>query len=80
MAVVEHGGYTAAAKVMGCDQSNVSRWVDGLERWLHKPLFDGSFPLELSPDGKAFLEPARRTIEILYASRAVISGSGKDGR
>jgi DNA-binding transcriptional LysR family regulator len=78
VAVVDHGGYTAAAKVMGSNQSTVTRWVDGLERWLRKPLFISEFSSELSPHGVFFLEPARKTIELLNASRAVISGGKED--
>ena len=77
VAVVDHEGFTAAAEHLGYSQSNVSRHVDNLEKWLHKALFKSGASVELSPDGEDFVVTARQIIELLNASRAAIGENSK---
>ncbi|WP_408641945.1 LysR family transcriptional regulator [Sphingomonas radiodurans] len=69
VAVAERRTYTAAGKALGSDQSQVTRRVQALERWLGSPLFDGSSPATLSPFGEEFLITAKEVLARLRDSR-----------
>ena len=63
LAVVEHGGYTRAARALGLAQSTVSESVLALERILGTPVLDrAKRPAVLTPAGKALLPFARRIV------------------
>jgi DNA-binding transcriptional LysR family regulator len=63
LAVVDHGGFTAAARAMHVAQPSLSQAVRQLERELGAPLFRRSGrSVELTDAGAAFLGPARRMV------------------
>lgn len=65
LAVVEHGGYTRAARALGLAQSTVSESVLALERVLGTPVLDrGKRPAVLTPAGRAILPFARRMLSL----------------
>ena len=73
LAVVEAGHFTKAAQALGVSQSNLSAQVKELERDLGTPLFDRiGRAVRLSEAGKAFLEPAARTLRGAEAGREAI--------
>lgn len=60
VAVVEHGGYSAAARKLGVAAPSVHRLVKALERELALPLLDrAATPLRPTPDAEAYVERAR---------------------
>lgn len=65
LAVVEHGGYTRAARALGLAQSTVSESVLALERVLGTAVLDrGKRPAVLTPAGRAVLPFARRMLAL----------------
>lgn len=65
LAVVEHGGYTRAARALGLAQSTVSESVLALERILGTAVLDrAKRPAVLTPTGKALLPFARRMLAL----------------
>lgn len=65
LAVVEHGGYTRAARALGVAQSTVSEAVLALERALGTPVLDrGRRPAAPTPAGDALLPYARRMVAL----------------
>lgn len=65
LAVVEHGGYTRAARSLETAQSTVSEAVLALERALGTPVLDrGRRPAALTPAGEALLPYARRMLAL----------------
>lgn len=69
LAVIEHESFSAAAKVLGCNQSTVSRNVEHLELWLGADLFDFTLPLQLSDHGVMFKDVAVKMIDMLESCR-----------
>jgi len=60
VAVVEHGGFSAAARKLGVAAPSVHRLVRALEAELDVPLLDrGSSPIRPTPDAMAYVERAR---------------------
>ena len=74
LTVVETGGFSAAARKLGCTQPAVSAQIASLEASLGVQLFDRGRDLTLSPAGESFLSYARR-IQDAYdlANRAFLS-------
>ena len=69
-AVADFGSFTAAAKRLHVSQSAISEQILDLEREIGGPLFDRSGrKVQLTPEGRVFLEEARRTLQA--ADRAV---------
>lgn len=65
LAVVEHGGYTRAARALETAQSTVSEAVLALERALGTPVLDrGRRPPAPTPAGEALLPYARRMLAL----------------
>ena len=63
VAVVEHGGYSAAARKLGVAAPSVHRLVKALERELRLPLLDrAASPLRPTPDAEAYVERARQLL------------------
>lgn len=69
IAVVEEGGYTAAAKALGVDQSTVSRYLTNLEKWAQVPLLTMDVPPDLTAQGEQFLPVAREVVTMLRETR-----------
>lgn len=78
VAVVEHGGFTAAARAVHVAQPAVSLAVKELEQELGAELLVRSRAgVELTPAGEALLEPARqvlRDVEVAAAGVAAVTG------
>ncbi len=62
--------HTQAGKNLGWSQSNVSRYIGNLERWLGKPLFTGYVPPVITPHGEAFLPIAEQVVATLHGFRS----------
>lgn len=66
LAVVDYGGFSAAAESTYRTQPRISAHIAGLERHLGATLFDRrERPVRLTEAGIAFLEPARRVLSAL---------------
>lgn len=66
LAVVDYGGFSAAADSTYRTQPRISAHIAGLERHLGAVLFDRrDRPVRLTEAGVAFLEPARRVLHAL---------------
>ena len=64
---------TAAAEDMGITQGALTKHIQKLEGWLHMCLIvDGSSPVELLPDGKAFLPVAQEVLRLLSDARRTL--------
>ena len=64
VAAGERGGFTAAAAALGVTQSAISREIRQIEQRLGRPLFRRSpRGVELTPEGKQFLESARAGLQ-----------------
>ncbi len=72
LAVVDHGGFTAAARATHTVQSNISTHVARLERELNATLVDRSSG-KPTPEGEAVLARARRIQSELAALEADVS-------
>lgn len=67
-AVVEHGGFAAAARRLGVATASVHRLVTALERDLGLPLLDRSAtPMRPTPDAARYVERASRLVAELSA-------------
>jgi DNA-binding transcriptional LysR family regulator len=74
VAVVDHGGFAAAAEGIFRAQSRVSAHVSALERELGVQLFDRrARPVVLTPSGAAFLSYARATLTQLELGRNAVA-------
>jgi len=72
--VVDHGGFSRAAKALHVTQPSLSQGVRALEAELGVPLFHRSTRgVTLSSAGEAFLEPARQLLRDLQTLRASVS-------
>lgn len=60
LAVVDEGGFTAAARRLGLSQPAVSAQISSLESSLGFQLFLRGRSLALTPEGESFLPYARR--------------------
>ena len=73
LAVAEAKHFTKAAQTLGISQSTLSAQVKELERDLGTPLFDRTGrAVRLSEAGKAFLEPAARSLREAEAGRDAV--------
>jgi len=71
LAVVEHGSFSAAARVLNRAQSAVTYVVQKLEEQVDTPLFDRTqYRPTLTDAGRALLPQARRIVEAVGAFRA----------
>ncbi len=74
VAVVDHGGFTAAAKATFVSQPALSLAVKELETDLGTPLFDRiGRRIQLTAAGTALLGPARQVLRDLETGRAAVS-------
>ncbi|HLI14518.1 MAG TPA: LysR substrate-binding domain-containing protein [Acidimicrobiales bacterium] len=83
LAVVDEGGFTAAAAALGMSQPAVSQAVRELERELSTELFHRlGRGVRLTPAGEALVAPARRALRDLAAGRAAVDEvvGGRAGR
>ena len=86
-AVIETGGVTEAAAMLGMTQSAVSRTISILEKRIGEPLFvSGRRPMQPTPlgeqlglQGKAILASSRKATEIIRSFRSGSSGHVKIG-
>lgn len=69
LAVRIEGSFSAAARVIGCDQSTVSRSISQLSGFLGGELFDGHTPPRLTALGRAFEPKAMDLIDWAIACR-----------
>lgn len=79
VAVVDHDGFTAAARALHLSQPGVSARIRRLERALGVTLFDRAVRrLTLTPAGHAFLPHARAVMDLLGLGwqQARVSGPG----
>ncbi|PZR09400.1 MAG: hypothetical protein DI536_22755 [Archangium gephyra] len=76
-AVVRHGGFSAAARVLGLPQSSVSQHVAALEQDIGTQLVDrSSRRLRLTEAGQSLAAHARTVLDALDASRAALQQLG----
>lgn len=74
VAVVDHGGFTAAAKATFVSQPALSLAVKDLEAELDVALFTRiGHRVRLTPAGAALLEPARRVLRDIETGRAAVA-------
>lgn len=74
LAVVDHGGFTAAAVQLYRSQGRVSSYIASLEAALSVQLLDrSSRPVRLTPLGEAFVPHARAMLHDLEAGRDAIA-------
>ena len=74
VAVVDHGGFTAASRAVFVSQPALSLAVKDLEAELGVELFTRiGHRVRLTPAGSALLEPARRVLRDLEVGRAAVS-------
>ncbi len=74
VAVVDHGGFTAAAKAVFVSQPAISLAVKELERELGTPLFlRVGRGVRLTPAGSALVGPARQALRDLETGRAAVA-------
>lgn len=69
VAVVDEGGFTAAADAVGITQPALSQSIAALERELGLPLFVRGRQVTLTSAGEAFLGPARQVLRAAAAVR-----------
>ena len=80
VAVVDSGGFTAAAKLLHRTQSTISLRIRTLEDRLETHMFlRNSRRLALSRDGENFLIHARRIIQVQNEAIAALNRSNSDG-
>ncbi|WP_239340446.1 LysR family transcriptional regulator [Frankia sp. CiP3] len=70
VAVVDDGGFSAAAKSLGISQAAVSHAVAALERTLGSPVLGRDGALVLTPFGQRILGPARMAVAAIGAIAA----------
>ena len=74
LAVVDHGGFTNAARAMQVAQPSLSQAVRTLEAELGVELFHRTTrSVRLSAAGEAFVEPARRAVRDAATARAAVA-------
>lgn len=74
VAVVDHGGFSAAARARHVAQSAVSQTIANLERRLDTPLFyRQDRRIDLTPEGEVLLQHARRLLEHAEAAELAVS-------
>ena len=74
VAVVDHGGFTAASRAVFVSQPALSSAVKDLEAELGVELFTRiGHRVTLTPAGSALLEPARRVLRDLETARAAVA-------
>lgn len=79
LAVVEHGGFSQAAKALFVSQPTVSRRVIRLERDLRVQLIRRTKSgIELTPRGAAFVVRSRRLLTMADEARSVMRGGRSD--
>lgn len=86
-AIIETGGVTEAAAMLGMTQSAVSRTISVLEKRIGEPLFvSGRRPMQPTPlgeqlgqQGKAILASSRKAMEIIRSFKSGSSGRVRIG-
>lgn len=74
VAVVDNGGFTAAAAALGMTQPSLSRRIMALERELDAPLFHRlGRDVALTPAGEALIEPARQALHDAETARVSVA-------
>lgn len=68
VATIEEGSFTAAGKVIGCDQSTVTKYVEQLGEWLETQLF-WSGTTQLTATGENFLPVAREVVRAMEEAK-----------
>lgn len=68
--VVKYQSYSEAGKVLGCNQSTVSRYLIQLQNWMRKKLVSGYAPTTLTRDGEEFFPKAVEICRLLEESQA----------
>ncbi|WP_268873902.1 LysR family transcriptional regulator [Sphingobium sp. AM] len=70
VAVAFNGSITAAGKALGLNQSNATRQIQALEKWLGQKLLVRTKPVELTPVGEDFVAIAHNLLDSLADARA----------
>lgn len=71
LAIIDNGGVEVrAAEMLGISAPQVNRDVARLEGWLHRLVFLGGTPKELTQFGEGFAATARNVVSSLNAARA----------
>jgi DNA-binding transcriptional LysR family regulator len=79
VAVVEAGGFSAAARVMGARKAHVSRRIQELERRLGVRLLERTTrTVRLTEAGAAYYERGARAIALAHEARAVIDAGRRE--
>ncbi len=73
VAVIEHGGFGAAAQALGVDQSSVSHSIAALEKDAGAPLVNRASPVRPTELGEALLPHARTALASTRAIESLIS-------
>ena len=77
LAVVDHGGFTRAAKAIRLSQPAVSTQVKELERALDTSLFDqAGGRIRLTETGKMLATEARRIVDLVHDLHGAVSEAG----
>ncbi|MCJ8519089.1 DNA-binding transcriptional LysR family regulator [Pseudorhizobium tarimense] len=75
--VATMGTYQKAADKLNTSQPTVSARITAIENWLNAPLFDrSSHRAKLTPKGWAFLEVAKRMLELEEEARDAVGDKG----
>ena len=78
LAVIDHGGFTRAARAVHVAQPSLSQSIRRLEQELGSPLFSrAGRTVRVTEAGRAFEKPARRALRELEAARAAVAGHGE---
>ncbi len=80
LSLAETHNFSASAKERNVTQSAFSRRIRSLEVWLGTTLLDRStYPIRMTPDGRAFRGAAEEIVRLTYKSRAALRQDNSDG-